>query len=269
VSAVHLPARVVTPGPSSAAVVTLALHEGRRMTLHPFTLAGAAWGTVVFALLHDNGTRDAFDVVTSAVTFFLGVPVFFAANLVATRDRRARSGELLAGSPVPERARVVALLLGSLLPAVAAVGLVLAGHAFQLARGTYLIEPGLWHLSAGPVTVLGGALLGVMAARWLPLPGAAALVMVAMIAWNVVADTGSDRRKPLGTYLSWARWDSGPDFVGFVPGSPSLHVAYLLGLCAMAACGALLPGAVSRVRVLAVGAVLTAITAVLAAAQLP
>jgi hypothetical protein len=69
-------------------------------------------------------------------------------------------------------------------PAVCAV-LVLSTHAVQSARDLYVVAPGAGHLAQPVATVLGGALLGVMVARLTRLPGAALLVMIAMIAVDV------------------------------------------------------------------------------------
>lgn len=248
--------------------LVLAWDEGRRMVRHPATLLGlvaALWYGVAIA---PNGPRDAFDVVTAGMTFFLGLPVYVAANLVASRDRRADSGELLAATPVPAQARVRGLCLAALVPAGLALALTLVGHTLLLETGRYDVVPDAWHLVTAPITVLGAALLGIMVARWLPVPGASALVMVAMIAWNVAWANQVDTYAPLGTYISWARWNETPEWAGYVAGSASWHVAYLLGLCAMAVAGALLPGARSRWRVLVVGGALTALTAVFAQVQL-
>ena len=263
--------RVAAPSApaSRAAVLVLAGQEGWRIARHPFAVVGLVWGVVVGVLLHDNGTRDAFEVVTAAVTFFLGVPVYFAANLVASRDRRAGGGELLAAAPLPERARTAALVAGSLVPFGLALAAVLCGHALLLAADAYDQVPGPEHLLMGPLTVLGGALLGVMVARWFPLPGAAALGMVAMIAWNVAVNNRPESVAPLGTYVTWARYQPHPDWAGFNPGSAWWHLAFLAGLCAMAAIGAFLPGAARRGRVLAAGAAVTALTVALGLVQLP
>lgn len=238
-------------------VLVLAWQEGLRMLRHPSTLLGLAvrlWYAVAIA---PNGPRDAFDVLTAGATFFVGVPVYFAANLVASRDRRADADELLAATPVPSQTRVRALCLAALVPAAFAMALTLVGHTLLLETGGYAPVPGFWHLVTAPTSILGAGLLGVMVSRWLPVPDGAALVMVAMVAWNVVWANRVDTYAPLGTYMSWARWGDDPEWHGYLPGSPPWHVAYLLGLCAMAVVGAHLPGAA-----------LTALTVVPATLQL-
>jgi ABC-type multidrug transport system permease subunit len=250
-------------------VLTLAAQEGRRLALHPvFGVLVAMW--IATLVLGTNGPRDAFEMVTSAVTWFFGVPALLLANLTASRDRRAGSTELLAASPVSARSRDVALCLAALAPAAGCAALVASAHAVLLALGQYDAVPSVWHLAAGPLTVLGGALLGIMVARWFPVPGAVALVVVALVAWNVAAANAAPHLQPLGTYVSWAMWPAAgtADWAGYVPGSAALHAAYLLGLCAMAATGTFLPGARRPAVVLGIGAALTALTGVLAWAQL-
>jgi hypothetical protein len=53
------------------------------------------------------------------------------------------------------------------------------------------------------------------------------------------------------------------------PGSPAWHAAYLVALCATAACGSFLRETGRPWRVLGLGAVLTALAVVPAVAQLP
>jgi hypothetical protein len=133
----------------------------------------------------------------------------------------------------------------------------------------YLAVPTVWHLAQGPLTVLGGALLGVMVARSTSVPGVALLVMLAMIAYDVwLGGDAMIEYQPLATYVAWAAWGNGTEWAGLIPGSAFWHDLYLLGLCAMAACGAFLREAAHRGRVLALGALLTALTAVPALLQL-
>ena len=254
------------------AVAVLAAAEGRRIVRHPLALcalAGVAW-----ALLSGHGTpRDSFEVVVTMPTYFYGVGVYFAANLVASRDRRAGGVELLAPTPVPEPTRVAAQCLGALLPALLTLGMVLATHLWYLDAGYYGAAPvdatpSGWHLLQPAVTVLGAGLLGVMVARWAPHPLAAAAGMLAMVATNLALAAESRGLRPLGTFTDWARWSDSGAWVGLHDGSIRWHLGYLLLLCAMAATGAQLPTARSRVRVLAVGGVLTAAAAVVGWAQL-
>ncbi len=248
----------------------LAVPEAWRIIRHPVAVAGLALHLTAVASIADNGPRDAFDVSATGSTFFYGVFVYFAANLVATRNRRARSGELLGALPAGEHERTLALCLAALGPALLNTAVVLATHAVLELRGLYEVHPTLGHLVGGPLTVLGGALLGVMVARWAPYPGTALVVMVGMFAYNIwVSNDGTGDGGLLGTYVSWARYGPGPDWYGVHPGSPAWHAAYLAALCGMAAAGALLRTTHRPWRVLWAGAACTAAAVVAGWAQLP
>ena len=249
--------------------VLLGLHEGRRIVLHPVALAGFVLMLVVTFSESTNGPRDAFELLSTGPTFFYGVFTYFAANLVASRDRRAGSGELLAVAPSPATTRVAGLCVAALLPALVCAVYVGVGDAVLSAQGAYEVEPTVWHLAQGPLTVLGAALLGIMVARLTAVPGVALLVMLAMVAYDAWLSEASFALQPLATYVSWARWGAGSAWYGLEPGSVAWHDAYLLALCAMAACGAFLREAGNRWRVLGVGAALTALAVVPALAQLP
>jgi hypothetical protein len=93
--------------------------------------------------------------------------------------------------------------------------------------------------------------------------------MIAMVLYNAWISEHDALVQPLGTYVTWATWAAHPDRAGMEPGSPPWHVAYLLALCAMAACGAFLRDTDRPWRVLGLGAVLTAMAVVPAVAQLP
>lgn len=256
------------PSGSLAVPVVLARQEARRIVLHPIALLGFGLTTVLTLVVGDDGPRDAFEVPSVGPTFYYGVFVYFAAHLVASRDRRAHSGELLGATPAPATDRIAGLCLAALVPALLCAALVTVVHASQSIRDVYVVAPDVWHLAQGPLTVLGGALLGIMVAQLTRVPGAALLVMVAMIAANLWISSHEDLR-PLGTFVSWVIWGEGKEWAGLYPGSPAWHDAYLLVLCAMAACGAFVRAARHPWRVLGLGAVLTALLVVPALAQLP
>lgn len=249
--------------------VVLGVQEGVRIARHPLSLIGAALLVVLVAVVGDNGTRDAFDVLSTGPTFFYGVFVYFAANLVASRDRRARSGELLEVAPSPATDRVAALCVAAAVPALVCTAFVLLVHAMNLARELYLVAPGGWHLAQGPLTVLGGALLGIMVARLTSVPGAALLVMVAMFAWNVWVSNHSSDIQTLGTFMAWPLWAPHPEWVGMEAGSPAWHDAYLASLCALAATGAFLRESRRPWLVVVLGAMLTAAAVLTGWLQLP
>lgn len=248
----------------------LAVPEAWRIVRHPVALVGLALHLALFASIADNGPRDAFDVMSTGSTFFYGVFVFFAANLVATRTRRDGSRELLAPLAAGEHERTLALCLAALGPTLLNLVVNAAGYLVLDLRGLFEVHPTFWHVAPAPLTVLGGALLGVMVARWAPYPGVALVVMAAMFAWNVwVSNDGEGDTGLLGTYVSWAVYGPGTAWYGLQPGSPAWHVAYIAALCGMAAAGALLRTSSRPWRVLVVGAALTAAAVATGWAQLP
>lgn len=236
--------------------VALGRAEAWRMVRHPVALVGLALGALVLVSVGNDSPVEAFDAPTTGPTWFVGVFMFFAANLVATRDRRADAEELLAAAPADRFTRTLATVVAALGPAlVTAVAVVVAVGTYEL-LGFFEVRPGFWHLAQGPVSVLGGALLGIMVGRWAPYPGVALLVMVAMYVWNNVT-TGTTGWEPVGTFMAWAVYTDDGSWGGFVPGSPFWHVVYLAALCGMAAVGALLRDVPKRLPLLTAGALLT------------
>jgi hypothetical protein len=260
------------PAPRSWPVlVVLGLQEGRRIVLHPVALAGAALTVAVAATQGDSGPRDAFEVVVGAPTFFYGVFVYFAAHLVASRDRRSGTGELLAPLPIEAPARVASLCLAALVPALLCAAFVLVADESSAARGLYAVHPSAWHLAQPPLTVLGAALLGTMVARLTAVPGVALLVMVATVLVDAWLDARPTTIGLLATYVTWPEYGPGPTSAwwGIQPGSAAWHVAYLASLCAMAAAGAFLRDARRTWLVLTVGALATAAAVATGLQQLP
>ncbi len=247
--------RATTSSRRSVAL-TLALAEAWRIVRHPVALVGFALGVLMLAVVGTNSPVDAFEAPTTGPTYFFGVFAYFAANLVTTRDRRADADELLAPVATDRLTRTLANILAALGPALVTAGVVVVTVGAYDALGFFEVRPDFWHLAQGPVSVLGGALLGIMVGRWAPYPGVALLVMVAMVAWNVVT-ANSESWGAVGTYASWARYTDDGSWGGLYPGSPFWHVVYLGSLCGMAAAGALLRDVASRLPLLAVGALLT------------
>lgn len=250
--------------------LVLGWQEGRRLALHPVSLLGLAAWLVAMAMTAGDGAREAFDGVSALPTWFYGVAVYFAAHLVATRDRRAHSGEWLAALPAGPRLRVTALCLATLVPTGLSAAVVVVAHGVLLDAGTYFIVPSVWHLAQGPVTVLGAALLGTMVARWTSVPGTALLVMAVMVLVDAWLNTRPETLQNLSTYVTWPAWPvDGNAWAGLNGGSAGWHVAYLLSLCGMAAAGCFLRGTGTTRPALLAGAVLTLAAVVTGLLQLP
>ena len=247
--------------------IVLGRTELRRILLHPVLLGSLAFVVLAGGLDRGTGPREAYAMVTSAGVFFLGPFAFFAANLLASRDRRHGSEDWLSSLPAPRRDRTAALLVACAGPAVLVTLLALITYAVYAAAGQMADHPVVLEVLAVCLGVLGGALLGVMVARWAPFPGAALLVMVALVAFHVSL---RDDQVLLGAYVEFARWGETPEaWAGVIDGSRAWHAVYLAGLCAMAAIGALLVDVRRRTTVFALGVAVAAATALAGWAQLP
>jgi hypothetical protein len=256
--------------PTQRLPTTLSGFQAVRLLRHPVSLVGLALTVFVMILSSRNSSRDAFSTVSSVPIFYFGIFAFFAANLVASRERRAHSDELLAPVPTSDQRRTAAMLAATLAPAAVIAVLVSVAHVLQLAAHRYQVAPGIWHIGEAPVCVLGAGLLGVAVARWLPIRGASFVVMVALIVWNVWASNQPTDYHSLGLYVDWPVWGLGSGWAGLYPGSPPWHVAYLLALCGLAAVAAMIPGAGRHRRVyVGVGLALAVLVGVCGTAQLP
>jgi hypothetical protein len=245
----------------------LAATEIRRLVLHPVFLGGLAFVAIAGGLEGAPGPRVAYSLVTGAVVFFVGPFAFFAANLLASRDRRSRADEWLASLPAGRRSGTAAALAACAGPAaIAAVATSVLLTTFTLTDRLPQTPPVLELLTV-PLTVLGGGLLGVMVARWAPWPGAAALVMVGLVAFHVRL---AGEWVLLGAYVEFARWGAtSAEWAGVIDGSRGWHAVYLVALCAMAAVGALLVDSHRRMPLFLLGVVATAVAVLAGWAQLP
>jgi hypothetical protein len=239
-------------------VSVLARQEALRLLRHPILLVGLVIYAVSAAanVLGPEDPVRAFGLVDTTPTVVPGLFALLAGSLVASRDHRAGTRELLA--PLPGRAgeRVTALCLACVAPAVVTLVLVLALHAVQLQQGLYVEAPGPAHLVQGAVTVLGGGLFGVMVGVWAPSRSAALLAVVLMVAANLAVSADGGPHHLFTLLVEWAVYQPSGGWAGLRDGSPAWHVAYLLGLCGLAACAALLRVAPRRTPVF-----LTAISA--------
>ena len=222
-----------------ALVADLARLQAVRIMRHPVFLLGLGW----YALLVGIGERPhtlyaEYSTVTGSVAYLVGPIAFFAANLVASSGRRSGADEWTPSLPMPRLHRTSALLLACLAPAAFAAVLDLAVlYAIRLYGGLDMHVR--WQLLASvPVTVLGGAVLGVAVARLLPWTGVPLVVVVALVSFNLWVTT---KDPYLGFYVDFAEWTTPGNMVpAMVPGDPSWHLVFLLALTGLAGCGALL-----------------------------
>lgn len=269
-AAVPVP-RLLTAPPTRSVVPVLARQEARRLMLHPLTLLGFAVFAfnAVLSVVVDQGPRSAFETVNMVLTFYPGMLLVLSANLVATRDLRAGTGEVLGPLPAREEERVTALALASLAPALVGAVLVVVLHGAYLLLDRYVEAPGVWHIVSGPVTLLGASLFGLMLAVWAPARTVGLVGVVALIAVNVYLD-GESGERLFGAAVSWARWGLyADDWAGTYDGSPGWHVGYLVALCLMAFAAAWVRVANRRTPAVALGLAALAAAVLTGIAQLP
>ncbi len=249
----------------------LAIAEARRIAGHPLVLLGAVLYCAMITGPAARGPGSGYDGLLTGPTFFVGVFTYFAANLAASRPRRDGNLDEHTSYPAPPLARTAGLCLAAFVPALLAVVLMSGALTwYATGRVDFPAWPSAAELAAGPLTVLGGALLGIMVARWLPFPMAPALVMVGVIAVALALATGSGGRyELLSPYATFSVYVDDGSWGGHRPGSPAWHALYLAALCAMAALGSLLVDVRRKLPVVALGVAATTVAVLAGWAQLP
>ena len=183
------------------------------------------------------------------------IPAFFIGltSLVATA-RLTRSteatAEAIGTAPGSEGRRTAALALACLVPFAAGaawIALLLAlvsvdgAHPYEWWFGT-MPDWQVWAILAalGPVACIGGGLLGVLTGRWLRFPGAAAVMVVVVVAIDMVGQmpVTYDATSELRLWVPWAMFHSGSETDGtsiLFAGNAGFYLVYVLCLCAAAA----------------------------------
>lgn len=258
------------PAQSSRAVVgTLARIEVRRLLRHPIFVVAALLFILVSVTAPFSEYADAdYDVSVDGTetnldwpvlpAFLLGLGGLIAMNRIARSSDR--TGDLLRAAPATSLQRSLALCLVCLVPA----GLALAGAVHEFVW--WMVNPPVQSVSWGEFTTpelaaivlqgvlaaLGGPLLGVAVARWWRWPTAAAITSVGLILWavlsGIVRDTTWSERlvhhsSPFALVAfntEGSTWTQG--------GNHFWRVAYLAGMCALAALAACAHGSTGEER---------------------
>lgn len=247
--------------------VALAGVDARRLLLRP-TIAFLAYFLVT--TLTKRLPAGAYDGVNSMVGYgwaFLGLLVLVVVASVAGRDR----GEEIVGvTPCGQRAPVsswVVLLIGAALLEYGVVAAHRYGH--EVPAGYASLMPDAWELAQPSIMLLGGGLLGLIAARLLPAWVAGPLAAVLAVAWVGVLSGTLSTPTMLAPVTEWVQYHENSDLVTLEPGSFAWHNAYLLGLCGLGAVAALLTTPGRRGALLVVGTVVGVGTVVAGALALP
>jgi len=233
----------------------MALIEARRMARHPVFLLGVVLGFVVlglyFVLVGDETGVPVVLTLPLLGAFYIGLTSVIAAALL-TRSTEV-AVEAVATAPGTEARRTLALAAAGLPPLVAGLVYVLV---LVVAAGGIGVAPHEWWFSTlpdwqvwsivlmCPVACLDGALLGVLAGRWLRFRGAPAVVVVALIVVTLLGqtpllETGSSEWR---LWVPWALFHTGDNADGtqtLIAGNPAAYLGYLLALGALAVLGAM------------------------------
>jgi len=261
----------------------MAAIEAKRLAKHPVFIAGVVLAFGVFALMLFSDDPSLVDVLSIPVipAFFIGLTSLIAtARLTRSTDTAV---EAVATAPGTEARRTVALVAACLVPFAAGLAFVVAMVIAAQVKG---VEPQEWWfgtmpdwqvwsilLALGPVACLGGGLLGVLTGRWVRFPGAAAVVVVAVVVVSMVGGLALayEDSSELRLWVPWAMFHSGSESDGtqaLLAGNPLAYLGYVLCLCAAAALVAIWHDRSARTPRLrtAIGAVVVAGLACLALA---
>jgi len=249
----------------------LGWNEAQRLVVHPAYLVGAfvvaptmGLGAVAGASL--PSARQVFDVVVNVQLVWYGLMSLMAAGLVASLPRRSGAEEVLESQPASLGTRAAARCLAVLLGPTAVSAILTAGvwllersqdEPFGTFSGAELVQV--------PFVVLGGGLLGVLAARWMRWRGG---LLVALVG-TVVATGWVLGQGRFGWLAPWTTNRTVLDDDDFASGSQLWHATYLALLCGVAFVAVCLSDAVRRGRLFALGALVLAATALVGWAQLP
>lgn len=233
---------------TGSTVGVLARQEIRSYLRHPLFWFGTTLTLLVdvvmlFHLDHSPGSSGSYMIAPAALLGVLGLVVMY--GLTRRSDRAAEAAGVVA---VPERTRTLALAAATVVPFAVALGswvvAVVAWHVHPPAG--YVVPPGISsafvhaeQFGDGVVCAVGGPILGLVLARYVPRRGAApvasVLVVIAtiLLQGSLVGGEQPYRVLWVWTYFLTQRSVDGVWHMGTLPGNPFIWVLYLLALCAL------------------------------------
>lgn len=233
----------------------MAVIEARRMARHPVFVLGVALGFVVLGLyVVLVGDETGIPVVLTLPllgAFYIGLASVIAAALL-TRSTEV-AVETIATAPGTEARRTLALAAAGIPPLVAglvfSVALVVLAKVIGVAPQEWwfgtLPDWQVWSIVLlCPVACFDGALLGVLAGRWLRFRGASAVVVIALIVVSLLGqtpllETSSSEWRLWGPWAIWHLGDNPDGTQTLIAGNPAANLGYLLALGALAVLGAM------------------------------
>lgn len=218
-------------------VRALSRFEARRLLRHPSFIIGVALAVLLIRTAASGNilTEADADVVLGLVP--LAWATMIATNLAALRSRRSGTEELYGSVPTPPAARTGSQLLAGSVAAVAGAVILMGWLVLEWRSGISVGTPNVAELTIGPLLVAGAAALGVLAARWLPHPLAAPLLVLGTIfLQGKLSESGvSPFRWMAFAVYSGAPSHAGADAGMAFPGPVDWHVLYIVGTILIAA----------------------------------
>ena len=254
----------------AAGLTALATYEARRFVRNPVFLAAS--GLTAYILWdRQRGSVDDINTVTVYPALFLGGLGMIAAFWLTQSMRR--SAEALDVSPTTLPARTAAICLVAIVPFVCGALSLLAIVMFQRVPGSWTYgafstpDRAAVLLGQTVLPALGGPLLGVALARWLPFPGTALALFLVLYGWATLgyALAATHRNSVLIVMMrffapfAFFTDEDSPADVETWRGSPWFFVGWQLCLCAAAVTVALLRGADPRLRARLIRVLITAL----------
>ena len=203
---------------------------------------------LLLADINDQPGSSSIDymIAPAALLGVLGLVVMF--GLTRRSDRAAEAAGTVA---VPERTRTLALVAATIVPlSVAIVSFVVAVVAWYMhPPAGWAVPPGISNafvftqmFGDGVMCAVGGPLLGLLLARYLPKRGVSAVASVVLVIATILLQggglVGGEQRYRVfwvWTYFVTQSAEGGPGqhHITTNPGNPYLWVLYLVTLCAL------------------------------------
>ncbi len=227
----------------------LARQEIRNYLAHKLFWFGAAMTALVVVSMFawdETGSAGAYMIGPGAMLGVLGLVVMF--GLTRRSDRAAEAAGAVA---VPERTRTLALACAIAVPFAVAMLAYVAALVAWYARPphAWVVPDGVSNqfvhaemFGDGVICAVGGPLLGLLLARYLPKRGAAAIASVLLVLVTIMLQGNFAGGQPYRVFWFWTYfigqlgWSADPDgSVHFktAPGNPFLWVLYLVVVCAL------------------------------------
>jgi hypothetical protein len=253
-----LPVQVPVP-------VALAGVEARRLVFRVTSLGGLL---IVLRMLPPTFDGSPYEGVNALVGFGWAIVGLTILALVAATSGRDRGQELLEALPRGGRSRVLSwsvLLIGA---AAVEYGVLLVMRYGPASPQYAALLPNPWELAQGPLMLVGGGLLGLLGARYMPSWVAAPVCVVLSVVWVGSFAGPVTSTRMVTPLVEWIQYRE-DGLIVVEPGNFAWHNAFLLGLCGLGLLAALLREPGPR-RALFIGAAgIVAATAAAGALALP